>query len=232
MSTKARKIDMEYVTVILNVAVLCASLAHSVHPLPLSGTGSATRPESHTATDKRSGSVERLPRNTEDQEDSGAAHNSTTGSGEESAATTQNSTTSCGVGTADVVDDPIQRCLEECYYSRVLWENIRSLHEAMWPRSIHPGFALGLWLETYHQIEFCRKHHNQSCNESEQIMDDIRIKITNGTELILGHTVQFSETHYPRYFVSGYNTSSKPKYLVYNETSGWLPTDGFKVPDN
>ena len=223
---------MEYVPVILAVAVLCASLAPSVHPLPLSGTGSATRPESHTATDKRSGSVERLPRNTEDQEDSGAAHDSTTDSGEESAATTQNSTTSCGVGTAAVVDDPIQRCLEECYYSQVTREDIRSLHEAVWPRSIHPGFALGLWLETYHQIEYCKDHQYQSCNDNGQTMNNIRITITNGTQQFLGHTVLFNETHYPRYFVSGYNTSNSTlKYLVQNEISGWQPTDGFYIPD-
>ena len=220
---------MEYVPVILAVAVVCASLAPSVHPLPLSGTGSATRPESHTATDKRSGSVERLPRNTEEQEDSGAAHDSTTDSGEESAATTQDSTTSCGVGTAAVVDDPIQRCLEECYYSRVSQEDIRSLHDAVWPGSIHPGFALGLWLETYHQLRYCRNRQDQSCNDNENVQS-VNETITDITEIIkkfLGHTVQYSETHYPRYFVSGYDTTNSPKYLVQDETSEWQPTGGF-----
>ena len=224
---------MEYVTVILAVTVLCASLAPSVHPLPLSGTGSATRHpsllERYATTDKSSGSVERLPRNTEDQEGSGAAYNSTTGSGEESAATMQNSTTSCGVGTAAVVDDPIQRCLEECYYSQVTREDIRSLHEAVWPRSIHPGFALGLWLETYHQLQYCSESLDQSCEETEQAMYRISNEIINATEITLGHTVQFNETHYPRYFVYGYDTSFiTPKYLVYNETSGWKPTDYFE----
>ena len=223
---------MEYVLVILIVTVLCASLAPSVHPLPLSGTGSATRhpspPESYITTDKSSGSVERLPRNTEDQEDSGAAHHSTTRSGEESAATTQNSTTSCGVGTAAVVDDLIQRCLEECYYNRVPREDIRSLHEAVWPRHIHPGFALGLWLETYHQLWYCRESLDQSCKEIEQATHRISNKIIKATEMNLGYTVQFNETHYPRYFVSGYETIIKPKYLVYNETSGWQTTDDFK----
>ena len=222
---------MEYVPAILTVAVLYGSLAPSVHPLPPSSTGSATRepspPESHTTTDESSGSTERSLQNTEDEENSGAAHDSTTGRGEESAATTQNSTTICGVGIAAVVDDPIQRCLEECYYNRVP-QDIRSLHEAVWPRSIHPGFALGLWLETYHQIEYCRENHNMSCEESKQIMNDITIKLTSATEIILGHRVQFNETHYPRYFVSGYNTSSTPKYLVYDKTSGCQITDDFE----
>ena len=202
----------------LAVAVLCASLAPSVHPLPLSGTGSATRPESHTATDKRSGSVERLPRNTEDQEDSGAAHNGSEGE------------------NATIVDDLIQRCLEECYYSRVPQELIRRMKSINYDRfgwnGVHPSFMLAEWLEDYHRQKFCKERSNQICEDasSRQKTSDIVNSVATVIQTTLGYNVTFNENYYPRYIVKipcSHNISSdiKPKHLEYYEGSWELITN-------